>query len=53
VGKPVIFLPEALEDARLAYAWYEENECGLGEDFYSSRTGQSLNIDIPSLDMRF
>lgn len=32
--KPIIFLPEALSEASRAYAWYEEREIGLGEEFY-------------------
>jgi len=29
----VIFTPEAADDVAEAYAWYEEREPGLGEDF--------------------
>ena len=29
----IIFTPEADEDVTQAYAWYEEREPGLGEDF--------------------
>ncbi len=34
MARPIIFLPEALAEAREAYIWYEEKEIGLGEDFY-------------------
>jgi len=34
MSKEIIFIPEALDEARDAYTWYEENEAGLGEDFY-------------------
>lgn len=33
MAKTVIFLPRAIDDARLAYQWYEENEVGLGGQF--------------------
>jgi plasmid stabilization system protein ParE len=29
----VIFTPQAADDVAAAYAWYEEREPGLGEDF--------------------
>ncbi|MDZ4816704.1 MAG: type II toxin-antitoxin system RelE/ParE family toxin [Verrucomicrobiota bacterium] len=32
--KPIVFLPDALVEASEAYAWYEEKEIGLGENFY-------------------
>ena len=49
--KPIIFLPEALVEASEAYAWYEEKEIGLGEDFYRALsvalTYAARNPDTP------
>ena len=32
--RTLIILPEAEDDANQAYRWYEEQETGLGEDFF-------------------
>jgi plasmid stabilization system protein ParE len=39
MAKSIIFLPEALFEAREAYAWYEGREAGLGEDFFRALSG--------------
>jgi hypothetical protein len=32
--KTLIILPEAEQDANQAYSWYEEQQSGLGEEFF-------------------
>ena len=51
--KPILFLPEALVEASEAYAWYEEKQIGLGEDFYRALsvalTYAARNPDTPGI----
>lgn len=44
MGAKLVIAPEAAEDVRLAFGWYEDQRIGLGEEFLSSVDACIQNI---------
>lgn len=43
MNQSLVFRPEAAEDLRQAYRWYEEQRAGLGEDLFFMRRDRACN----------